>query len=63
MRPPNYVMAMTIGVLLALIGALLYVKRKSLEVLYNRDYWAIFALVCMTLINSFIPVYYLRINL
>ncbi|XP_002167116.3 tumor suppressor candidate 3 [Hydra vulgaris] len=52
MRPPNYVMAMTIGVLLALIGALLYVKRKSLEVFYNRDYWAIFALIIVFIMIS-----------
>jgi len=43
-RPPNYMMAITIGGLLAGIGALLYVKRKSLEMLYNRDYWAVLAL-------------------
>lgn len=38
-------MAITIGVLLAGIGALLYVKRKSIEVLYNKDYWAILCVV------------------
>jgi len=35
-RPPNYMMAITIGLLLAGIGALLYVKRKSIEVIYNQ---------------------------
>jgi len=38
-------MAITIGVLLAGIGALLYVKRKSLEVIYNKDYWGVLCLV------------------
>lgn len=42
-RPPNYMMAITIGLLLAGIGALLYVKRKSIEVIYNQDYWAVLA--------------------
>jgi len=46
-RPPNYMMAITIGALLAGIGALLYVKRKSLEVVYNKDYWAI---LCVTIV-------------
>ena len=44
-RPPNYFMAITIGVLLAGIGALLYVKRKSIEIIYNKDYWGILCLV------------------
>ena len=38
-------MAITIGLLLAGIGALLYVKRKSIEVIYNKDYWAVLAVV------------------
>jgi len=42
-RPPNYMMAITIGLLLAGIGALLYVKRKSIEVIYNKEYWAVLA--------------------
>jgi len=45
-RPPNYFMAITIGVLLAGIGALLYVKRKSIEIIYNKDYWGI---LCLTI--------------
>ena len=45
MRPPNYMMAITIGALLVGIGGLLYVKRKSIEVIYNKDYWAILAVV------------------
>lgn len=49
MRPPNYFMAITIGVLLAGIGALLYVKRKSIEVVFNKDYWAVIAVVSLPL--------------
>ena len=37
--------ALALGTLVIIIGGLLYVKRKSLEFLYNRTYWAIGALV------------------
>lgn len=45
--------ALALGTLVIIIGGLLYVKRKSLEFLYNRSYWAICALVsyhCLQLI-------------
>ncbi|XP_046853766.1 tumor suppressor candidate 3-like [Xenia sp. Carnegie-2017] len=44
LRPPNYMGALALGTLVIIIGGLLYVKRKSLEFLYNRSYWAICAL-------------------
>ena len=39
--------AVVMGLLVILIGGLLYVRRKNLEFLYNRTYWAIGALVCI----------------
>lgn len=44
-RPPNYMGAVVMGLLVILIGGLLYIRRKNLEFLYNRTYWAIGALV------------------
>ncbi|XP_028397695.1 tumor suppressor candidate 3-like [Dendronephthya gigantea] len=44
LRPPNYMGALALGALVIIIGGLLYVKRKSLEFLYNKTYWAIGAL-------------------
>ena len=41
--------ALALGTLVIIIGGLLYVKRKSLEFLYNRTYWAIGALVSQNL--------------
>lgn len=38
------------GLLVVLIGGLLYVRRKNLEFLYNKTYWAIGALVCVYII-------------
>ena len=38
--------AVIMGLLVVLIGGLLYVRRKNLEFLYNKTYWAIGALVC-----------------
>lgn len=40
-RPPNYMGAVIMGLLVVLIGGLLYVRRKNLEFLYNKTYWAI----------------------
>lgn len=44
-RPPNYMGAIALGLLVILIGGLLYIRRKNLEFLYNKSYWAIGALV------------------
>ena len=37
--------AVIMGLLVVLIGGLLYVRRKNLEFLHNKTYWAIGALV------------------
>ena len=47
-RPPNYVGAIALGLLVILIGGLLYIRRKNLEFLYNKTYWGIGALVSYT---------------
>ena len=51
-RPPNYAFAIFIGVLLSGIGCILYVRRKSLEFIYNKNYWAIGAVVSITQFSS-----------
>jgi len=43
--------AVIMGLLVVLIGGLLYVRRKNLEFLYNKTYWAIGALVCIDGLN------------
>ncbi|EDV19320.1 uncharacterized protein TRIADDRAFT_33726, partial [Trichoplax adhaerens] len=50
-RPPNYAGTLALGFLLTLIGSLLYMRRKNLEFLYNKSYWAmaaLFIVYCMT---------------
>ena len=37
--------AIALGLLVILIGGLLYIRRKNLEFLYNKTYWGIGALV------------------
>lgn len=44
-RPPNYAGPLMLGLLLALIGSLAYVRRNNLEFLYNKNVWAFSALV------------------
>ncbi|KAL9973173.1 hypothetical protein ACROYT_G019590 [Oculina patagonica] len=51
-RPPNYMGAVIMGLLVVLIGGLLYVRRKNLEFLYNRTYWAIGALCVVFAMTS-----------
>ncbi|XP_068701481.1 tumor suppressor candidate 3-like [Montipora foliosa] len=51
-RPPNYMGAVVMGLLVILIGGLLYVRRKNLEFLYNRTYWAIGALCIVFAMTS-----------
>ena len=40
-RPPNYSGTLALVMLVGLVGVLLYVKRNSLEFLYNRQIWAV----------------------
>eukprot|EP00795_Rhopilema_esculentum_P000384 gene384-10048_t len=51
-RPPNYAFAVFIGILLASIGCILYVRRKSLEFIYNKNYWAIGAVTIVFIMIS-----------
>lgn len=51
-RPPNYMGAVMMGFLIIMIGGLLYVRRKNLEFLYNRTYWAIGALCVVFAMTS-----------
>ena len=44
-RPPNYSGTLALALLFSLIGGLLYLKRNSLEFLYNKTSWGIAALV------------------
>ena len=44
-RPPNYAGPLMLGLLLALIGSLAYLRRNNLEFLYNKNVWAFSALV------------------
>lgn len=45
--------AIALGLLVILIGGLLYIRRKNLEFLYNKTYWAIGALVRYVVFLSF----------
>jgi len=47
-RPPNYSGTLALALLFLLIGAVLYLKRNSLEFLYNKTSWGFIALVCNT---------------
>lgn len=51
-RPPNYFGAIALGLLVILIGGLLYVRRKNLEFLYNKTYWGIGALCIVLAMTS-----------
>ncbi|KAL7979893.1 hypothetical protein Chor_004362 [Crotalus horridus] len=47
-RPPNYAGPLMLGLLLAVIGGLVYLRRSNLEFLYNKTGWA-FAALCFVL--------------
>ncbi|KRY70189.1 Magnesium transporter protein 1 [Trichinella pseudospiralis] len=47
MRPPNYAGPVALFLLLMLVCGLLYMKRSSLDFLYNRNLWGFLAL-CIT---------------
>lgn len=44
-RPPNYAGPLMLGLLLAVIGSLAYLRRNNLEFLFNKNVWAFSALV------------------
>ncbi|XP_046706316.1 magnesium transporter protein 1 [Silurus meridionalis] len=50
-RPPNYAGPLMLGLLLALIGSLAYVRRNNLEFLCNKNVWA-FSALCFVLIMT-----------
>uniref|UniRef100_A0A671LY36 Dolichyl-diphosphooligosaccharide--protein glycosyltransferase subunit MAGT1 n=1 Tax=Sinocyclocheilus anshuiensis TaxID=1608454 RepID=A0A671LY36_9TELE len=43
-RPPNYAGPLMLGLLLAFIGSLAYLRRNNLEFLFNKNVWAFSAL-------------------
>lgn len=47
-RPPNYAGPLMLGLLLAVIGSLAYLRRNNLEFLFNKNVWAFSALVGLT---------------
>ncbi|KAJ6663226.1 hypothetical protein lerEdw1_010362 [Lerista edwardsae] len=47
-RPPNYAGPLMLGLLLAVIGGLVYLRRSNLDFLYNKTGWA-FAALCLVL--------------
>ena len=49
-RPPNYSGTLALALLFVLIAAVLYLKRNSLEFLYNKTSWGFVALVCYKLL-------------
>lgn len=50
-RPPNYSGTLALALLFVLIAAVLYLKRNSLEFLYNKTSWGFVALVCYQLLE------------
>uniref|UniRef100_A0A5F5PZ63 Magnesium transporter 1 n=1 Tax=Equus caballus TaxID=9796 RepID=A0A5F5PZ63_HORSE len=47
-RPPNYAGPLMLGLLLAIIGGLVYLRRSNMEFLFNKTGWA-FAALCFVL--------------
>uniref|UniRef100_A0A672H689 Dolichyl-diphosphooligosaccharide--protein glycosyltransferase subunit MAGT1 n=1 Tax=Salarias fasciatus TaxID=181472 RepID=A0A672H689_SALFA len=50
-RPPNYAGPLLLGLLLAVIGGLAYLRRHNLEFLFNKNVWA-FSALCFVLIMT-----------
>ncbi|KAI2657256.1 Magnesium transporter protein 1 [Labeo rohita] len=50
-RPPNYAGPLMLGLLLAFIGSLAYLRRNNLEFLFNKNVWA-FSALCFVLIMT-----------
>ncbi|XP_065124109.1 dolichyl-diphosphooligosaccharide--protein glycosyltransferase subunit MAGT1 [Paramisgurnus dabryanus] len=50
-RPPNYAGPLMLGLLLAVIGSLAYLRRNNLEFLFNKNVWA-FSALCFVLIMT-----------
>ena len=43
-RPPNYTGTMSLLMLIALVGSLVYLRRNNLEFLFNKTTWCVLAL-------------------
>uniref|UniRef100_A0A8D2QAY8 Dolichyl-diphosphooligosaccharide--protein glycosyltransferase subunit MAGT1 n=1 Tax=Zonotrichia albicollis TaxID=44394 RepID=A0A8D2QAY8_ZONAL len=50
-RPPNYAGPLMLGLLLAVIGGLVYLRGSNLDFLYNKTGWAFAALLSLNLIT------------
>uniref|UniRef100_A0A8C6SJ39 Dolichyl-diphosphooligosaccharide--protein glycosyltransferase subunit MAGT1 n=1 Tax=Neogobius melanostomus TaxID=47308 RepID=A0A8C6SJ39_9GOBI len=50
-RPPNYAGPLLLGLLLAVIGGLAYLRRHNLEFLFSKNVWA-FSALCFALIMT-----------
>lgn len=46
-RPPNYTGTLVLALLMIMVAGVLYLKRNSLDFLYNKTSWGIFALVSL----------------
>lgn len=53
-RPPNYSGFLLVVLLVTMIGGLLYIKRNSLEFLYNQYVWGIFVIVSDSCRSGFV---------
>lgn len=51
-RPPNYSGFLLIVLLITMIGGLLYIKRNSLEFLYNQVVWGMFVILAILICIS-----------
>jgi oligosaccharyltransferase complex subunit gamma len=51
-RPPNYSGFLLIVLLVTMIGGLLYIKRNSLEFLYNQVVWGVFVILAILICIS-----------
>ncbi|KAL1261358.1 hypothetical protein QQF64_006623 [Cirrhinus molitorella] len=51
-RPPNYAGPLMLGLLLAFIGSLAYLRRNNLEFLFNKNVWAFSALSFVLIMTS-----------
>ncbi|KAJ1197408.1 hypothetical protein NDU88_001268 [Pleurodeles waltl] len=51
-RPPNYAGPLMLGLLLAVIGGLVYLRRSNLDFLYNKNVWSLAALCFVLAMTS-----------
>ncbi|XP_018592683.1 magnesium transporter protein 1-like [Scleropages formosus] len=52
LRPPSYAGPLMLGLLLAAIGSLVYLRRNNLDFLFNRNTWAFAALGIVLIMTS-----------